>query len=266
MSSSTVTPATSMNAESLVNRSSVGTRGARMLAERARADDVASVLDRATFPPTPPPLRAPEPEEYRRLEELPRPQGRLGREHLDPLLREAGTGNPAAIKAVMTLIEPVVVRYCRGRMGGQDLSYLAADDVAQEACLAILKALPKYQATSGPFLYLVRAIAANKVADAHRTVARDRSDPVPEPPEQPLTGGDPAQQVLDADLGQRLQGLITRLPRVQQEILILRIVVGLSGAETAEALGISPGNVRVSQYRALTRLRKMVSTGGGSGR
>jgi DNA-directed RNA polymerase specialized sigma24 family protein len=34
--------------------------------------------------------------------------------------------------------------------------------------------------------------------------------------------------------------------------------VGLSANETAEALGISAGNVRITQYRALTKLRGMV--------
>ena len=40
------------------------------------------------------------------------------------------------------------------------------------------------------------------------------------------------------------------------EILVLRIVVGLSAEETAEIVGASAGAVRVAQHRALTRLRK----------
>ena len=60
------------------------------------------------------------------------------------------------------------------------------------------------------------------------------------------------------DLGARLGRLLASLPRVQQEILTLRIAVGFSAQETAEALGISAGNVRVTQHRALTRLRGMI--------
>jgi RNA polymerase sigma-70 factor (ECF subfamily) len=52
------------------------------------------------------------------------------------------------------------------------------------------------------------------------------------------------------------------LPPLHQEILSLRIVVGLSANETAEALGISAGNVRITQYRALTKLRAMIPEGG----
>jgi RNA polymerase sigma-70 factor, ECF subfamily len=40
--------------------------------------------------------------------------------------------------------------------------------------------------------------------------------------------------------------------------LILRVVVGLSAEETAEAVGSSPGAVRVAQHRALARLRAEV--------
>src|SRR5690349_12120587 len=82
---------------------------------------------------------------YTTPENLPRPGGRLTKEDLDPLVRDAGDGNPAAIQALLRMIGPVVVRYCRARMGGRDLSYLSADDVAQEVCMAVLKALPGYQ-------------------------------------------------------------------------------------------------------------------------
>ncbi len=196
---------------------------------------------------------------YTTPEALPRPGGRLTKEDLDPLVKDAGDGNPAAIQSLLRMIGPVVVRYCRARMGGRDLSYLSADDVAQEVCLAVLKALPGYQDRGGSFLYLVHAIAANKVADAYRAVSRDRSEPVPELPERPFADNEPETHALHLDLGARLSRLLATLPRVQQEILALRIAVGLSAAETAEALGISAGNVRVTQHRALARLRTMVS-------
>jgi RNA polymerase sigma-70 factor (ECF subfamily) len=196
---------------------------------------------------------------YTRPENMPRPGGRLAKEDLDPVVRAAGDGDPAAIRDLLHLIGPVVVRYCRARMGGRDLSYLSADDVAQEVCLAVLKALPDYQDRGGSFLYLVHAIAANKVADAYRAVSRDRSEPVPELPERPLIENGPESHALHLDLGARLGKIVSKLPRVQQEILALRIAVGLSATETAEALGISPGNVRVTQHRALTRLRGMVT-------
>ncbi|WP_199730745.1 RNA polymerase sigma factor ShbA [Amycolatopsis panacis] len=195
---------------------------------------------------------------YVRPEQLPRGGGRLTKEDLDPLVRAAGRGDQLAIGQLLHVLRPVVARYCRARMGGRDLSYLSADDVAQDVCMAVLKALPDYQDRGGSFLYLVHAIAANKVADAYRVLARDRSDPVAELPERPLSGNEPEMRVLQVDLGSRLQELLTKLAPVQQEILALRIIVGLSANETAETLGISAGNVRVTQHRALSKLREMI--------
>lgn len=193
---------------------------------------------------------------------FPRSGQRLTKEELDPAVRDAATGNPAAVDRLIAMITPVAVRYCRARLGGRDLSYLSADDVAQEVCLAVLHALPNYQDRGGSFLYLVHAIASNKVADAYRLVSRDRSDPMAELPERPLTYNEPEKHALDVDLGTRLTKLLATLPPLQQEIVTLRVAVGLSAGETAEALGITPGNVRVTQHRALAKLRAMITREG----
>lgn len=56
--------------------------------------------------------------------------------------------------------------------------------------------------------------------------------------------------------------LLEILPAKQREILILRVVVGLSAEETAAAVGATPGAVRVAQHRALQRLKsEMVAAG-----
>ncbi|MET8853425.1 RNA polymerase sigma factor ShbA [Amycolatopsis sp. NPDC004625] len=199
---------------------------------------------------------------YTVLADSPRPDGGLVKERIDPVVAAARGGDPDAVQALLRLIKPTVVRYCRARIGGRDLSYLSADDVAQEVCLAVLKVLPNYQDRGGSFLYLVRAIAANKVADAFRSVARDRSKPVPELPDRPLGGNEPENHVLELDLGARLGRLLALLPPLHREILSLRIIAGLSANETAEALGISAGNVRITQYRALTKLRGMIGERG----
>jgi RNA polymerase sigma-70 factor (ECF subfamily) len=194
---------------------------------------------------------------YAALETLPRPAGQLSKEALDPLVMAAKTGDPVAVHALLAVVKPALVRYCRARMGGRDLSYLAADDVAQEVCLAVFKMLPAYEDRGGSFIYLVRAIAANKVADAYRAVSRDRSDPVPELPEVETIHNEPESHMLSVDLGARLGRLVATLPRIQREVLALRIVVGLTATETAEALGLTPGNVRVKQHRALVKLREL---------
>ena len=67
------------------------------------------------------------------------------------------------------------VKYCRSRIGRYERSYASADDVAQEVCLAVLTALPAYREQGRPFLAFVYGIASHKVADAHRSAARNRA-------------------------------------------------------------------------------------------
>jgi RNA polymerase sigma-70 factor, ECF subfamily len=176
-------------------------------------------------------------------------------DRLDAVVAEAVAGNRDALSEVLETIRPIVVRYCRARVGTTERSGLSADDVAQEVCLAAITALPRYKDQGRPFLAFVYGIAAHKVADAHRAMARNRSEPTDEVPERFSADAGPEQLALDAEANERMNALLAVLPEKQREILILRVVVGLSAEETAEAVGSSPGAVRVAQHRALARLR-----------
>jgi RNA polymerase sigma-70 factor (ECF subfamily) len=144
-------------------------------------------------------------------------------------------------------------------VGRQERSFASADDVAQEVCLAVLTALPGYRDQGRPFLAFVYGIAAHKVADAHRAASRNRSEPVAELPDRPELGAGPEQVAMRGELTRRMSDLLQVLPDKQREIVVLRVVVGLSAEETAEAVGSTPGAVRVAQHRALARLRKNLS-------
>ena len=140
-------------------------------------------------------------------------------------LRPSLEGDPRAIERLLATFRPLVARYCRARLG-ETGSYAAADRVAQEACLAVLSALPGYPAQSRPFLAFVHEIVV-------RTVSRAPHGR----PDHPL----------DA------------LPPAQRDVVILRTLVGLSTEETAEAVGMSPAGVRLAQHKALQVLRKTMS-------
>lgn len=57
----------------------------------------------------------------------------------------------------------------------------------------------------------------------------------------------------DSGAAARVDGLMRRLPEHYRRVLQLRFLERLSVAETAHAMGISNGNARVLQYRALRR-------------
>lgn len=183
-------------------------------------------------------------------------------ERLDAVVADAVAGDRDALREVVETVRPIVVRYCRARIGTAERSGLSADDVAQEVCLAAIMALPRYRDQGRPFLAFVYGIAAHKVADAHRAAARNRSDPTDVVPERFAADVGPEQMAINADSAARMDALLRVLPDKQREILILRVIVGLSAEETAEAVGATAGAVRVAQHRALARLKtEIMATG-----
>lgn len=164
-------------------------------------------------------------------------------------------GDAAATEDLLKSVRRMVHRYVRARLGGPFGDEGAADDAAQEVCIAVLSALPRYRDEGVPFEAFVYAIAARKLADARRAAGR-RAVPVAEVPDGiDLTDGPEAMAVRssDADLA---RALLDTLPDQQREILLLRVAVGLSAEETGRALHLTPGAVRVAQHRALRRLRE----------
>lgn len=183
-------------------------------------------------------------------------------ERLDAVVADAVAGDRDALREVLETIRPIVVRYCRARVGTFERSGLSADDVAQEVCLAAVMALPRYRDRGRPFLAFVYGIAAHKVADAYRAVGRDLSYPTESVPERRSSEPGPEQAAIDGDSVTRMSELLEILPNNQREILILRVVVGLSAEETAAAVGSTAGAVRVAQHRALARLKNAIAAAG----
>jgi RNA polymerase sigma-70 factor (ECF subfamily) len=179
------------------------------------------------------------------------------RGNVDAVAAAASAGDRVATHELLTYLRPIMVRYCRGKLG-RVRPVNSPDDVAQEVCLAVFRALPTYRHLGRPFLSFVFGVAAHKVADVHRSAARDRSLPTAETPDLPDIEENPEQIALRRELVEQTGGLLrTLLPR-QREILIMRIVLGMSAQETAEAVGTTPDAVRVAQHRALNRLRRAI--------
>ncbi|MEU7741489.1 sigma-70 family RNA polymerase sigma factor [Nonomuraea sp. NPDC049158] len=165
-------------------------------------------------------------------------------------------GDRTAIESLLGELRPMVVRYCRARLGRVSGQYHIADDVAQEVCIAVLSALPRYRDMGRPFASFVFGIASHKVADALRSSVRS-AVPTQDLPDGPDDGPGPEETVVRYIEVEYARRLLARLPDNQRELLLLRVVSGLSAEETGNVLGMSPGAVRVAQHRALARLRQM---------
>lgn len=182
-----------------------------------------------------------------------------------PALRDLATaaqrhGGEAA-EVLLGRVRQLALRYARarlGRFGAEDV----AQDVAQEVCMAVHTGLPTYDDRGLPFEAFVYTIAARKTADAQRLLIRG-PESVAEIPDGADEAAGPEDVAVVRSEASRAMTLIRQLPAQQQEILTLRVAVGMSTDETAAALGMTTGAVRVGQHRALTRLREMIAAAEG---
>lgn len=186
----------------------------------------------------------------------------LSGDDLDAQVAAAADGDRAALGRVLESIRPVVVRYCRARFGVGDRGQMSADDVAQEVCLAVMTALPRYQDRGKPFMAFVYGIASHKVADAHRAAARNKSDAVAEVPDVIAHDDGPEKRAIDSEATRQMAALLGSLNEKHREIVVLRLIVGLSAEETAAVIGSTAGAVRVAQHRAMAKLKNEVTKAG----
>ena len=185
-------------------------------------------------------------------------EGRTDRIELRDLAAAATQGDQSATEELLVRIRPMVLRYCRGRLGRLPGADYAADDAAQEACIAVLTALPRYRDEGRPFEAFVFGIAARKVADVQRAAIR-AAVPTESLPETLDESAGPEDAALAAAEAQRARDLLDKLPDHLRELMVLRVAVGLSAEETGRALNMTPGAVRVAQHRALNRLRTLAA-------
>lgn len=118
------------------------------------------------------------------------------------------------------------------------------DDITQNVFLSAYKNLHTLRDVNAVGGWLAM-IARNYANEYYR-----RAKPTEELPED-LRGSDnsktEAREILDA---------IRALPDSYRETLILRLVEGLTGAEIAEQIGLTPESVRVNLHRGMKLLRK----------
>lgn len=181
-------------------------------------------------------------------------------QELAPLVPRAARGDAKALRSIIRIIHPAIVRYTRARISGGRIPN--AEDVAQEICLAVAQSIGRYQDQGRPFMAFVYGIASNKVADAYRSMGRDKTTPTDTIPESSDEGLTPEGSALVADGSNRVREILDCLSDRAREIIILRVFVGLSADETAEIVGSTPGAVRVAQHRALATMRRMYENEG----
>jgi RNA polymerase sigma-70 factor, ECF subfamily len=177
---------------------------------------------------------------------------------LDALAGMAAAGDRDALNHLLGLLRTPVVRYCRARMG-EGIGLQTAEDVAQDVLLAVCGALGRYRPGETAAMAFVYGIARNKVVDAFRAAGRDHSEPTDAVPDAVSDGPGPESSAVLGTEVSELRTMLEQLPAAHREVLVLRIALQFSAEETARAVGSTSGAVRVTQHRAMAKLRAMLA-------
>jgi RNA polymerase sigma-70 factor, ECF subfamily len=169
------------------------------------------------------------------------------------LMAHAQQGDQRAYDELLRLLAQESRGFVSRRLGGADW----ADDVVQEVLLTIHRARHTYD-PARPFAPWFYAIINSRLIDAlrsrKRVALRETPDedalaqqPAPAPPE-PVGG----------ELRETLAQAVSRLPRVQREVVSLLKYEDLSVREVATRLGMSEAAVKTTAHRGYKLLRRTV--------
>jgi RNA polymerase sigma-70 factor (ECF subfamily) len=171
------------------------------------------------------------------------------------LVDRARAGDETAITRLFRAPHPQLIGYARHHAPD------AAEDLVAETWLAAARGLASFEGDAGDFRAWLFAIARRRVADHYRNRAR-RPGTVPldeasEPPTSDLA--DLVVEGLSSD--QAVAALLRDLTPDQAEVVLLRVVAGLSVEQVAAVMERSSGAVRALQHKALRRLAKASQPG-----
>lgn len=170
----------------------------------------------------------------------------------------AESAAPSSLERLYDALGEQLYRFFYHQVGNRE----EAEDLTSEVFLKASRLLDGSRDEASQRAWLRRA-ARTGLADYWRRFYRGPTTPLADDPApRPLADGavEPRRSV-------RLPELLARLPENYRRVLELRFLEGCSVRETAATLGLSPGNVKVLQYRAVQRTAELglVPEGGSGG-
>jgi RNA polymerase sigma-70 factor (ECF subfamily) len=178
----------------------------------------------------------------------------------EPQARQSrGSGEAALVRAAQrgseAAIEELFARHWSGAFRTALLvtgDRTAAEDIAQEAFLAALRALPRFDVRRplGPWLH---RIAVNRAIDWSRARALRNEVGAAAAPDAPARAG-----AGDPRLGEVVTAALARLAPEQRAVIVLRYLLDLTPGEIAETLDLPRGTVNSRLRRGLDALGQVL--------
>lgn len=166
----------------------------------------------------------------------------------DERLAQAQAGSTQAFDDLVRWLERPLLGFAAAR-GADD-----PNGTANDVLVRVFRAIGTFEGGRVQFRAWVFKITRNVLLDEHRRRSRrPQADPTaPDALPDVVTLTDELDRVGERE---RVEKMLSSLTDEQREVVLLRVVAGLSVEETAETVGRRQGAVRALQSRALTRLR-----------
>ena len=173
------------------------------------------------------------------------------------VLADAQDGDEQQFAVLWRDANPALLRYLR--VLAQD----NAEDIAAETWVHVVRGLARFTGDESSWRAWLFTTARRRLFDQARLRKRHPAEPLDEisPAEVPAAP-DAAQLALDNIATESALALVARLPALQAEVIMLRVLAGLDTEAVAGLLGKSPGNVRVIAHRGLKRLEALLAQPG----
>ena len=127
------------------------------------------------------------------------------------------------------------------------------DDLVQESLIRAFRGIGGFKGQCRFRTWLL-TIGGNVLKDFGRQLRRRQVISLAEDVE--AADGDPHDEAVAREALGRLEEGLTRLPRLQREVFLLRAQQGLEYEDIAAALGTTPGAARVHYHHAVKRLKE----------
>ncbi|GAC1411838.1 MAG: sigma-70 family RNA polymerase sigma factor [Actinomycetota bacterium] len=163
------------------------------------------------------------------------------------LVERAQEGDKEAFGELYRLCHPSVSRIVRFYLPGA-----SGEDAVQETFVRAWSALPRYRDTGAPFSAWLGGIARHVVGDALK--AARRVQPSAEIPEQAFDFSERWDDRIE------LARVVAQLPADQRHVIELKFLLGWTNDQVAIAMGKSPGAINTLQWRALERMKRIMSS------
>jgi RNA polymerase sigma-70 factor (ECF subfamily) len=150
-------------------------------------------------------------------------------------------------------LAPSVLGYLRARGG------VEPDDLTGEVFLQVVRDLRRFDGGEREFRAWIFTIAHHRLIDDARQRARRPVEPAAEVQDWETPGGDAQEEVLRAFATERVRLIIEQLAPEQRDVLLLRVLGGLTVSEVAKVVGKSSGAVKALQRRGLAGIRRALS-------